>query len=216
MFTGLIEDVGIVKKLDKSGNSLSLFIESKLDLTETKIGDSIAVDGVCLTVVEMLINGFRVEVSPETLQRANLNEIKERRKVNLERAMRLSDRLGGHVVLGHIDGIGKIQDISKDANSIKMKVATSKEIMRYVIEKGSVAIDGISLTVNECSDNEFGINIVPHTASHTTLCEKSVSDRVNIESDIIGKYVERFLRKRSAEEEGNSINMEFLAKHGFV
>lgn len=217
MFTGLIEDIGIVRKIDKKGNLVNLLIECNLDLTGTGVGDSIAVDGVCLTVVEPLTRGFRVEVSPETLQRTNLGEIKEKQKVNLERAMRLSDRLGGHIVLGHIDGVGKVEEISKDINSTRMKISASKDIMKYMIEKGSVAIDGISLTVNEYSENEFGINVIPHTASHTTLGEKKVGDTINIENDMIGKYVERFLSKGSIGEGGDSkINIEFLSKHGFV
>jgi len=216
MFTGLIEDIGTVKKIDKKGGSMSLLIESNLDLTETKTGDSISVDGVCLTIVELLPKGFRVEVSPETIQRATLREIKEGQKVNLERAMRISDRLGGHLVLGHVDGIGKIKGVSKDVNSTRMKISASKDIMKYIIEKGSVAIDGISLTVNDCTDDEFGVNIIPHTASHTTLINKKVGDSINIENDIIGKYVERFLDKGQGKREGDSkINREFLSKHGF-
>ncbi len=217
MFTGLIEDVGTIKKVDKKGNFVSLLIGCNLDLTGTRIGDSIAVDGVCLTVVELSSKGFRVEVSPETLHRSNLREMMERRKVNLERALRLSDRLGGHIVLGHADGIGKIKEVSRDVDSVSISVSAPEQIMKYVIEKGSVAIDGISLTVNECNEKEFGITIIPHTASHTTLCEKNVGDSVNIENDIIGKYVERFLIKGSVKEDGyGDISMEFLSKHGFI
>ncbi|MEW6614924.1 MAG: riboflavin synthase [Thermodesulfobacteriota bacterium] len=217
MFTGLIEGVGTIKKIGKKGGSMTLFIESNLDLTETKTGDSISVDGVCLTIVEVMSKEFRAEVSPETLQRTTLREIKEEQKVNLERAMRISDRLGGHLVLGHVDGIGKIREVSKDINSTRMKISASKDIMKYIIEKGSVAIDGISLTVNECTDDNFGVNIIPHTAGHTTLSDKKAGDSVNIENDIIGKYVERFLDKGYGKREGDSkINREFLSKHGFT
>ena len=216
MFTGLIEDVGTIKKIDKKGSYMNVLIECNLDFTETKTGDSISVDGVCLTIVELLPKGFRAEVSPETLQRATLREIKEGQKVNLERAMRISDRLGGHLVLGHVDGIGKIKGVSRDVNSTKMKISASKDIMKYIIEKGSVAVDGISLTVNDCTDDEFGVNIIPHTAGHTTLSNKKVGDSVNIENDIIGKYVEKFLDKGQVKREGDSkINREFLSKHGF-
>jgi len=217
MFTGLIEDIGIVKKIDKKSDSMSLIIESNFDLTEVKVGDSISIDGVCLTVVEFLPKGFKVDVSPETSQRANLRDIKEGRRVNLERALRISDRLGGHLVLGHIDGVGRIDEISRDVNSIKMTISVSKDIMKYIIEKGSVAIDGISLTVNECGDDKFGVNIIPHTTNHTTLGERKVGDGINVENDIIGKYVERFISNGQAKKEGDSnINMEFLTKHGFV
>jgi riboflavin synthase len=216
MFTGLIEDMGTVKKIDKKGGSMSLLVETNLDLTETKTGDSISVDGVCLTVVELLPKGFRVEVSSETLQRATIKDIKEGQKINIERAMRLSDRLGGHLVLGHVDGIGKIKGISKDVNSKRMKILASKDIMKYIIKKGSVAIDGISLTVNDCTDDDFDVNIIPHTAGYTTLSSKKVGDSINIENDIIGKYVERFLGKGQAKrEEDSKINREFLSKHGF-
>jgi len=217
MFTGLIEDIGAVRKIDKKGNSMSILIQSNLDLTEIRIGDSISVDGVCLTVVQLLSNGFMAEVSPETSQRSNFKEIKEGRRVNLERALRLSDRLGGHLVLGHIDGTGEIRRISKDVNSIRIKISAPQYIMKYIIEKGSVSIDGISLTVNECDENEFGVNIIPHTASRTTLGERKVGDIINIENDIVGKYVERFLRHgQVGKEEDSSINMDFLGKHGFV
>jgi riboflavin synthase len=216
MFTGLVEDIGKVKKIDKKGGSMSLFVECNLDLTETKIGDSISVDGVCLTVVELKSKGFRVEVSSETLQRATIKDIKEGQKINLERAMRLSDRLGGHLVLGHVDGIGKIKGISRDAASTKMKISAPTNIMKYIIEKGSVAIDGISLTVNDCTDVDFSLNIIPHTAGQTTLSSKKVGDSINIENDIIGKYVEKFLDKGQGKREGDSkINREFLSKHGF-
>ncbi|MFH1626387.1 MAG: riboflavin synthase [Pseudomonadota bacterium] len=217
MFTGLIEDIGTVRKVDKKGDPTNILIGCNLDLTETKIGDSIAVDGVCLTIVERSLNAFTVQVSLETLQRTNLREIKDGRSVNLERAICLSDRLGGHLVLGHVDGIGKIHEISKGINSMRMKITASPDIMKYIIQKGSVAIDGISLTVNECAGNEFGINIILHTATHTTLGEKRVGGTVNIENDIIGKYVERFLGKGQVKKGGDTeINMEFLRKHGFV
>lgn len=216
MFTGLIEDIGSIKNIEKKGNAMRVLIECNLDLANVRIGDSIAIDGVCLTVVDLFSEAFTVEVSSETIHKTNFKEMKKGRRVNLERAMRLSDRLGGHIVLGHIDGIGKIQEINKDANSIRMKILVTNNIMRYIIEKGSVAIDGISLTVNECEENLFGINIIPHTAAHTTLTEKKVNDSVNIENDIIGKYLERFLLKGGNKtEEESKINMEFLFKHGF-
>ncbi|MDY7030770.1 MAG: riboflavin synthase [Thermodesulfobacteriota bacterium] len=216
MFTGLVEDVGTVKKIERRGDSMRLFIECNFDLTEIKIGDSISIDGVCLTVVELLPRGFQVEVSPETFRRTTLHITKQGRNVNLERSLRLSDRLGGHLVQGHIDGIGKIKEISQDVNSIRMKIAASGDILKYIIKKGSVTLDGVSLTVNECNENEFGVNIIPHTAGVTTLSEKKVGDSLNIENDVIGKYVEKFLSKEHTEKKGESrIDTEFLKKHGF-
>ena len=218
MFTGLIEDIGEIVQIGKKGNSFQISIKSSLD--KISIGDSISVDGVCLTVVAVDKNIFIVEVSPETLKRTTLSERKRGELVNLERALQLSDRLGGHLVTGHIDGTAIIKSITKKQNSIIIKITTPPEIIRYLVVKGSVGLDGISLTVNEIQGNDFIVNIIPHTAQVTTIGKKRVGDKVNIETDLIGKYVEKFLLEAELipkkREESKSISLDFLSKHGFT
>ena len=218
MFTGLIEDIGKIVQIGKKGNSFQISIKSSLD--KISIGDSISVDGVCLTVVAVDKNIFIVEVSPETLKRTTLSERKRGELVNLERALQLSDRLGGHLVTGHIDGTAIIKSITKKQNSIIIKITTPPEIIRYLVVKGSVGLDGISLTVNEIQGNDFIVNIIPHTAQVTTIGKKRVGDKVNIETDLIGKYVEKFLLEAELipkkREESKSISLDFLSKHGFT
>jgi len=218
MFTGLIEDIGKIVQIGKKGDSFQISIKSSLD--KISIGDSISVDGVCLTVVAVDKNIFIVEVSPETLKRTTLSERKRGELVNLERALQLSDRLGGHLVTGHIDGTAIIKSITKKQNSIIIKITTPPEIIRYLVVKGSVGLDGISLTVNEIQGNDFIVNIIPHTAQVTTIGKKRVGDKVNIETDLIGKYVEKFLLEAELipkkREESKSISLDFLSKHGFT
>ncbi len=218
MFTGLIEDIGEIVQIGKKGNSFQISIKSSLD--KISIGDSISVDGVCLTVVAVDKNTFIVEVCSETLERTTLRERKQGELVNLERALQLSDRLGGHLVTGHIDGTAIIKSITKKQNSIIIKITTPPEIIRYLVVKGSVGLDGISLTVNEIQGNDFIVNIIPHTAQVTTIGKKRVGDKVNIETDLIGKYVEKFLLEAELipkkREESKSISLDFLSKHGFT
>jgi riboflavin synthase len=218
MFTGLIEDIGEIVQIGKKGDSFQISIKSCLD--KISIGDSISVDGVCLTIVAVDKNLFTVEVSPETLERTTLSERKRGELVNLERALQLSDRLGGHLVTGHIDGTAIIKSITKKQNSIIIKITTPPEITRYLVVKGSVGLDGISLTVNEIQGNDFTVNIIPHTAQVTTIGKKRVGDRVNIETDLIGKYVEKFLLEAELipkkKGESQSISFDFLSKHGFT
>jgi riboflavin synthase len=212
VFTGLIEDLGEVKRIEKRGENLSLFISSHLNPRELKDGDSIAVNGACLTLVSTTPQGFTAEVSPETVRRTNLGDLRERDHVNLERALRLSDRLGGHLVSGHVDGTGTLSRKMKEGDFCHITFAAPQEIMRYVIEKGSIAVDGISLTVNQCRDKDFTVTIIPFTLSHTNLGERKVGERVNLEGDLIGKYVEKFI----GQKKGAGINKDLLAEHGFM
>lgn len=220
MFTGLIEDTGEIRGIGKKGNSFQISIGSHLDLTTSDIGASISVEGVCLTVVTIEKNSFTVDVSPETLERTTLREKKRGNLVNLERALRLSDRLGGHLVTGHIDGIGTINEIAKKENSLVITMSIPPEIARYLVVKGSVGVDGISLTINEVQGATFSVSIIPHTAQVTTIGKKRVGDKVNIETDIIGKYVEKFLQETelTTQKKGksSSLTVDFLNRHGFT
>ena len=221
MFTGIIEGLGTVSAIASSGPGKRLAIESDFALDQTKIGDSISVSGACLTVVKLHANRFEVDVSPETLAKTTFGNVKMGDRVNLERALRLSDRLDGHLVSGHIDGLGTLQHREQIGNAILVSIGASKATTRYMITKGSVAIDGISLTINSTSDTEFGVSIIPLTAKTTTIGIKRIGDPVNIETDMIGKYVERFMKQpgseKSEEMSGNAgIDMNFLAKTGFL
>ncbi|MCD6273575.1 MAG: riboflavin synthase [Deltaproteobacteria bacterium] len=219
MFTGIIEALGKIKGIQKLGRSIRMSIDAGFSLDETKLGDSIAVSGVCLTAVE--INGriFKIDMSPETYAVTNFSRAKVGDRVNLERALRLCDRLDGHLVSGHIDGTGRIISIKILDNAIIITIGATEALTRYMIKKGSVAVDGISLTINNCTKNSFEITIIPHTAKLTTIGFKKTGDIVNIETDMIGKYVERFMTKGSGAEKGatdSSIDMQFLAKTGFL
>ena len=219
MFTGLIEDIGEIVQIGKKGNSFQLTISTCLNFDSGDIGASVSVDGVCLTVVAINKNLFTVEVSPETLDRTTFVKRKRGDLVNLERALRLSDRLGGHLVTGHIDGTGIIKGITKELSSIVIKISTSPEINRYLVVKGSVGLDGISLTINEIQGNTFSVNIIPHTAQATTIGKKRIGDKVHIEADLIGKYIEKFLKEveliPKIKGKPSSINANFLDKYGF-
>jgi riboflavin synthase len=210
MFTGIIENAGAVKRITRKGEDALLVIDTSLNLDDIKVGDSIAVNGACLTVTEKTDRGFSADVSAETLTRTNLKLLKSGDRVNLEKSLRMNSFLGGHLVLGHVDGLGKIQEKMNKANSLQLGVEIDTELSRYIVEKGSVAVDGISLTVNRCEKNRFYVTIIPHTARNTTLEFKKVADLVNIETDIIGKYVEKLLNP------GKGIDMRFLAEHGFL
>jgi riboflavin synthase len=219
MFTGLVEHMGTIVGIGKKGNSFHLTIDSLFDLGKSDIGASIAVDGVCLTVVKIEGKRFTVEVSPETLSRTTLGERKGGEGVNLERALRLSDRLGGHLVSGHIDGPGVVKEIKEEENAIIFVFSTSPDIARYLVGKGSVAINGISLTVNDVQNTDFSVSVIPHTARVTTIGKRRIGDRVNIETDIIGKYVEKFFQTSSQapekEKEKSVLDEDFLKRHGF-
>lgn len=219
MFTGLVQDVGLVRRLDSCGELVRLTIQSGLVAEGFQLGESVAVDGVCLTVVSLGTSSFQVEVSPETLERTTLGEAQPGRPVNLERALRLSDRLGGHLVTGHVDGVGVLRRRQTGPRHLDLEVRVPAQLSRYLVEKGSVAVDGISLTINRCGRDWFGLTLIPQTITRTTLAVKGVGARVNIECDILGKYVERFLGVGpGALQRGASdgITEDLLRRHGFV
>ena len=213
--------MGTISTIQPSGQGSRFSITSDFDLSGTRIGDSIAVNGACLTAVTLEGRQFKVDVSPETLKRSVLGKIKIGERVNLERALKLSDRLDGHLVSGHVDGIGMLRERKTLANAILISYSVPKALTRYMIEKGSVAVDGTSLTINRCDSNSFDVSIIPHTAGLTTVGLKKVGDTVNIETDMIGKYVERFVLHRNSATHDNEapaggIDAAFLAKSGFI
>lgn len=216
MFTGIIEETGAVRHVSLHGNSGSIQIGAKLVLKGTKPGDSIAVNGVCLTVTTMDSKSFTADVMAETLRRSNLGNLKGGDRVNLERAMPAEGRFGGHIVSGHIDGTGTIAAMENEGNATWVYIRTSSDILALIVEKGSIAIDGISLTVAKVGMEDFAVSIIPHTSSHTALLKKRTGDVVNLENDIVGKYVERLLgRKAPAEQHKSRITEEFLRENGF-
>lgn len=212
MFTGIIEDIGTIAGIEKKSGSWVFVIKTSFEPGSVREGDSVAVDGVCLTATAIGTQTFSVDASLETLRLTTLTEKRTGQRVNLERAMTVDGRFGGHIVTGHVDGTGTISDIRNEGDSIRITIEISPEMARSIVKKGSIAIDGISLTVNEQSDNKFTINIIPYTTSRTTILEKNQRDKMNIETDIIGKYVESFLAKR----EGKGIDLNFLSRHGFI
>ncbi len=219
MFTGIIEGLGSVAAIRPSGEGKIMTVEADFALENTRIGDSIAVSGACLTATTIEGRRFSVDVSPETLSRSTFAKAKVGDRVNLERALRLSDRLDGHLVSGHIDGTGVVSGRQIQSNAIIVSIEASESLCRYMIEKGSVAVDGISLTINSCKASSFSVSIIPHTAKLTTIGFKKTGEPVNIETDMIGKYVERFLTGRTEERrhsEKPDISMELLAKSGFL
>ena len=219
MFTGIIEGLGIITNIRPSGMSKRLAIDAVYPLDRTKIGDSIAVNGACLTVVVIDGKSFEVDVSPETLSKTTFSRAKIGDRVNLERALRLSDRIDGHLVSGHIDGTGSIKSIKTLGNAIIINFVVAESLSRYMIGKGSVAVDGISLTINNCDKISFEVSIIPHTVMLTNIGIKKIGDHVNIETDMIGKYVERFIINDDYEEQKakkSSIDKQFLAKSGFL
>ena len=201
MFTGLIEEVGKVKEINRKVDGINVSIEAKNILDDIKIGDSIAVNGVCLTVVSLSDRGFSFDVSKETLDRSNLKFLKIGEYVNLERALKVSDRLGGHIVQGHVDTVGSITKITPLGEHTIFEIEIPPEYLNLVVEKGSIAIDGISLTINSIKNNRLFFNIIPHTIKSTNLQFRKVGDMVNIEFDVIGKYVWNMLEKFKGKEE---------------
>ena len=214
MFTGIIEEVGTVKAVQRSGNNSFIRIEAKKVLEDINIGDSIAVNGVCLTVTHFDSTTFQADVMNETLSRSSLGSLTNGSPVDLERAMAAGGRFGGHIVSGHIDGTGSITDIRNDGIAVWYTVSADPDIMRYIVEKGSIAIDGISLTVAKVTDSSFSVSIIPHTAAQTVLGTKKTGDIVNLENDIVGKYVEKLMKP--AEKAQSSLSMKILAENGFI
>jgi riboflavin synthase len=214
MFTGIIEAIGSVAKLQQLGSDWRLTIDTgKLDLSDVVLGDSIAVNGCCLTVVELKENIFSADVSNESMRCTALGEFKDGTRVNLEKAMLASGRLGGHIVSGHVDGVGSLVELSEDGASVRLVYEAPKEIAKYIAAKGSVCIDGTSLTVNEVSGQKFSVNVIPHTQAETIIGDYKVDQNVNLEVDLIARYLERLLQGTDSKTEG--LNKNFLAKHGF-
>ena len=218
MFTGIVEELGRIRKIQKGRSSAVLEIEARKVLEGTRIGDSICVSGVCLTVTSLEGGRFTADVMHETLNRSALQNARPGSLVNLERAMAADGRFGGHIVAGHVDGTGRIRGIERDDNAVWYTIGAGDEILRYVVEKGSIAIDGISLTVAKVGEGWFSISAIPHTIRETTLQVKHQGDLVNLENDVIGKYVEKLLGLAPAGEqtgEKSRITREFLSRYGF-
>ena len=202
MFTGLIEEIGTIKNIVRQQNKINLSIKAKKVLTDSKVDDSIAINGICLTVVDIKTNSFMVQAVRETMQKSTISNWRNNDSVNLERAMKINDRLGGHIVQGHIDGVGTIEKITKLSDSVELEIILPQDKSIYTIEKGSIAIDGISLTIAKKTKDKIVLAIIPHTLKNTTLINKKVNDRVNIEFDFFGKYIQNYLdgTKRSLTE----------------
>ena len=215
MFTGIIEEVGTIKGVKRGRDSGILTVSASKVLEGTKIGDSIAVNGICLTVTSLTDNSFSADVMHETLNRSSLKGASVGMKVNLERAMPADGRFGGHIVSGHVDGTGSITSIRRDDNAVWFAVRPAAGLMHYIVEKGSVALDGISLTVAKVTADTFSVSIIPHTLDQTVLSFRKVGDDINIETDIIGKYVEKMIRKEDSPAGNTCITEEFLARYGF-
>lgn len=193
MFTGIIEEMGVVKTIDRNLQSIRLTLLAKTILDDLEIGDSVTVNGVCTTATALIESGFTVDLSPETARVTTLGGLKAGDPVNLERAMRIMDRIGGHLVSGHVEGVGVIRDRKQEENAIILTVEAPSDILKYCIKKGSIAVDGVSLTINSLTDRSVTLSIIPHTAKVTTLGLKEIGAPVNLESDLIGKYVERLI-----------------------
>lgn len=215
MFTGIVEEIGEIASIERGSQSAVLHIRCQEVLAGTKVGDSIAVNGVCLTVTSMDAHGYTADVMAETLDRSSLGALKRGSRVNLERAMPADGRFGGHIVAGHIDGTGTVQSVSEDETAVWYRIKADPQILRYIVEKGSITIDGISLTVAKVTDRDFSVSVIPHTQSNTVLTDRRVGDIVNLETDIIGKYVEKLMQPQEPEKSESRLTMEFLADHGF-
>ncbi len=215
MFTGIIEEVGTIRSVQRGRDSEIVTVSASKVLEGTKIGDSIAVNGICLTVTSLSDGAFSADVMHETLNRSSLKGASVGTKVNLERAMPADGRFGGHIVSGHVDGTGSITSIRRDDNAVWFAVRPAAGLMRYIVEKGSVALDGISLTVAKVTPETFSVSIIPHTLDQTVLSHRKVGDDINIETDIIGKYVEHLLKKDEAPAGRSGITEEFLERYGF-
>lgn len=215
MFTGIVEEIGTVRAVRRGAHSSVLSIGAVRIQNGLKIGDSVAVNGVCLTVCSKDSGGFTADVMHETLNRSSLGCLSVGSRVNLERAMAADGRFGGHIVSGHIDGVGCIRALQRDDNALWYTVEAAPQVLRYIVEKGSIAMDGISLTVASVSETDFSVSVIPHAASATILGEKRPGDPVNLETDVIGKYVEKFLCASKEAPTSRGVTLEFLAQNGF-
>lgn len=215
MFTGIIEEVGQIVQIKKQGEFAVVAVKAKKVLTDVQLGDSIAVNGICLTVTSFTKEQFTADVMSETLKRTSLGELGINSPVNLERAMAANGRFGGHIVSGHIDGIGSVVEITPVDNAIWYRIKTAPKLMRYIIEKGSITIDGISLTVVDVNDESFRVSIIPHTIKETNLGSKKIGSLVNLENDFVGKYIEQFLLKKEPENPPSKLTIDFLKNAGF-
>ena len=217
MFTGIVEEVGEITGLRQTATSTVLGVRAKTVLGGTKLGDSIAVNGVCLTVVRLTGDGFEGDVMPETMRRTNLGALRPKSRVNLERAMAADGRFGGHIVAGHVDGTGTITDLSPEGNAVWVTISAAPELLRYIVEKGSITIDGISLTVAYVDDTRFKVSIIPHTGQETTLLTRKPGYIVNLECDIVGKYIEKLMQPAPETPRAPSgLTVDFLAGNGFI
>jgi riboflavin synthase len=215
MFTGIIEETGTILSVHKGARSAILNIGATLVSEELKTGESVNTNGACLTVTSVRRDGFTADVMAETMRRTNLQYLKPGSKVNLERAMKLNDRIDGHLVSGHIDGMGTINEMKNEDNATWINISAGEEILKYIIFKGSVAIDGISLTVANLTKKDFSVSLIPYTIKDTTLGMKNLGDPVNLECDLVGKYIERFLTVGHQRKE-KTMDEDFLKKHGFI
>lgn len=215
MFTGIVEEMGTIEKIQKGRHSAILHIRAELILDDLKIGDSVAVNGVCLTATSIHSQVFTADVMHETLNRSSLAQLKSGSRVNLERAMPAWGRFGGHIVAGHVDGMGTITRISRDDTAVWYTIQASPSILRYIIEKGSIAIDGISLTVAQTGTDSFSISAIPHTVAATTLSQRRTGDSVNLENDMIGKYVEKLFTPSDKQKPTSTLTKEFLSQCGY-
>lgn len=213
MFTGIIENKGLIKAIKTVGSGLVLTVSTALDLSNDKVGDSIAVNGICLTATEIKGSDFTADVSAETVSRTNLGELSAGASINIERALKVGDRFGGHIVTGHIDGVAQLLKMETRGESIYMEVGAEPKLIKYIVEKGSIAIDGISLTVNSVGKDYFSLNIIPLTLKKTTLGLKKMGHKLNIETDIIGKYVEKLVANKN---DSTNIDMNLLRDCGFA
>ncbi len=212
MFTGLVEETGSIRSVRRTGRSLHLTVQARIVLQNVKLGDSVAVNGVCLTVVRFDSDSFTADVMPETYEKTSLSALAIGAIVNLERTMAVGDRFGGHIVQGHVDGLGRIHTLKQDEIAWRMTVEAPPDLLKYIAPKGSITIDGISLTVIEVDEPTFSVSLIPHTWAVTSMKQRQVGDRVNLEVDILAKYVERMLSARL----GSKVNEEFLREHGFM
>ena len=224
MFTGLVAELGSVERLAEGEDTCRLSVRARKVLGGLKVGDSVAVNGVCLTVTDLRSNGFTADVTPEAVRRTTMHGLRPGDRVNLERALRLADGLDGHIVQGHVEGVGTVTKVRPEGNALVYTIAAPAELTPYIVEKGSVTVDGVSLTVIQAGDTEFGVSLIPHTAAQTTLGYKKPGDTVNLETDILARYIGRFLSRRFGSPVGTAedgsrkddgLTMDFLRRNGF-